>query len=88
MKCKECKEVLAALGEFQEGLNGELVSVLVSIDKAFAELKRYVEEIHNKDDVEVNTCCQCETTTTPQWRTYDNRTYCNACGIRYYRAAK
>ena len=83
MKCKNCEEVIAAIGEFHDGLNDELTTTIDSIDQAFASLLRYIEELNNE-----KACCQCGVKETPQWRTYDSKLFCNACGIRYYRTAK
>lgn len=88
MKCSECEKTLGALDDFQEGLNAEIILTLESISTAFEALKKYVKEIHGEEKTLEKRCCQCDATTTPQWRTYDNRIYCNACGIRYYRTVK
>ena len=84
MECKKCKEVVDALGEFHAGLNDELTTTIEAIDQAFAALLHYINEMHKP----AKACLQCGATETPQWRTYDDKLFCNACGIRYYRTVK
>ncbi len=80
--CKECDAVEKALLDFREGLNAELRASTETIDNAFDSLFTHIKAIH---DSKAKSCIQCGATKTPQWRTYDNKRFCNACGIRYYR---